>query len=79
MNTKNAFASDSNGTFLAVSDICAEDFDRSFTVSSGDLTISGISVFSYIGQALDNSDDQLVNVARAIYDYTKAVKAYTAK
>lgn len=68
--------SDSNGKYLAISDICAGDFDRSFTVSSGDLTVSNISVFSYIAQALDSSDSQLVDVARALYDYNRSVEAY---
>lgn len=59
--------SDSNGTYLAISDISAGDFDQSFTVSTGGLTVRNISVFSYLKQALESTDSKLVDIARAIY------------
>lgn len=69
---------DSNGTYLAISDISAGDFDQSFIVSTGSLTIRNISVFSYLKQALESTDSKLVDIARAIYDYNEAVEEYIA-
>lgn len=69
---------DDNGFYLAVSDITAADFDRSFTVSCGNLTVRNISVFSYIRQALTGTDSALAETAASIYDYNRAIEAYIA-
>lgn len=68
--------SDTNGQYLSISGIGAGDFDQTFEISAGDVTISNYSVFSYISQALNNADSRLVDVARAIYDYNKSVEDY---
>lgn len=78
LESRLATGTDENGFFLEVSNITAKDFDKSFTVSCGDLTVGNISVFSYIRQALSNSDSKLVEAAGSIYDYNRAVEAYIA-
>lgn len=73
-----SIGTDNNGFFLAISNITAEDFDKSFTVSCGNLTVGNVSVFGYIRQALSNSDSKLVEVAGSIFDYNRAIEAYIA-
>lgn len=78
LESRLATGTDENGFFLEVSNITAKDFDKSFTVSCGELTVRNVSVFSYIRQALSNSDSELVEVSGSIYDYNRAIEAYIA-
>ena len=66
--------SDSNGTYLAISDINAGDFDQSFTISVGGITIDKFSVYSYLYQCLKKDRTDLKNIVNTLYAYNEAVK-----
>lgn len=67
--------SDSNGTYLAISDINAGDFDQSFTIIVGGITIDNFSVFSYLRQCLMNNRTDLTDLVNTLYAYNEAVEA----
>lgn len=67
--------SDSNGTYLAISDINAGDFDQSFTIIVGGITIDNFSVFSYLRQCLMNNRTYLTDLVNTLYAYNEAVEA----
>ena len=64
--------------YIAISDITAADFDKSFSVAVGNLSVGNVGVFSYLGQALNSSDSKLVDVSCSIYDYNCAIEDYLA-
>lgn len=67
--------SDSNGTYLAINDINAGDFDRSFTISAGGITIENFSVYSYLRQCLKNNRTDLTKLVNTLCCYNEAVEA----
>lgn len=77
-NARLSVGTDANGFYIAISDITAAYFDKSFSVAVGNLYIGNVGVFSYLGQALNSSDSKLVDVSCSIYDYNCAIEDYLA-
>ncbi|MGN1340375.1 MAG: hypothetical protein ACI4WS_08785, partial [Oscillospiraceae bacterium] len=73
-----SIGSDSNGMYLAISDIMAGDFDQSFTVTVGDVSISNISVYSYLQQSLAKNRTELYGIVFALYSFNEAVETIAA-
>lgn len=71
-----AIGSDANGTYLAVSDISANEMGDAFEVTVGGVTIANYSVFSYVLATLDSENEALSDVVAALYEYGCAAKAY---
>lgn len=65
--------SDSNGQYLAIKEMCANEYDKSFTISVGDLTISNISVFSYLERAVSGNKTELSDLVNTMYAFNKAL------
>ena len=65
---------DSNGTYLAISEINVGDFDRGFNITVGGITIENFSVYSYLLQCLKNNLTELTDLVNTLYAYNEAVE-----
>ena len=64
--------------YVAITDIKAQDLDKTYTITVGGLTIQ-YSGLSYINTVINNpatAGEALVNVAKAIFAYNKRAEAY---
>ena len=64
--------SDSSGTYLAITDISADEMGSAFEVFVGGVSISNYSIYSYIRSAINSGRERLPEVAAALYAYGKA-------
>ncbi len=67
---------DSNGTYLAISGIGADEMNDPFDITVGNVTVSNYSVFSYVSDAVDSTTEDLADVVAALYDYGCAAAEY---
>lgn len=72
-----AVGSDTNGTYLAISGISANEMSALFEITVGGVTISNYSVFSYVQGAINSSTDGLSDVVSALYAYGSEAENYS--
>lgn len=72
-----SISSDDNGTYLAISGICANEMSNTFKITVGGVTIRNYSVFSYVRGAIDNETEALSDVVAALYVYGCSAEEYT--
>ena len=69
---------DESGQYISITDICIGDFDAAFEIAVGNVSIKNYSIYSYLYQALESKDINLINVARSIFDYNRAIETYAS-
>lgn len=65
---------DRNGTYLAISGINAGDFDSSFNITVGGITIENFSCYSYLFQCRKHNLTELTDLVNTLYRYNEAVE-----
>lgn len=69
---------DEQGTYLAVSDIAPGEFDKAFTVTVGGITISNLSIYSYLLQSIELEHTELSGIVDTLYAFNEAVSGLSA-
>ena len=64
--------------YVLIKGISAGEFDKQFSITVGNITISNYSAYSYIAGALESSEETLVKICEALYSYNESVKEYIA-
>ncbi len=69
---------DESGMYISITDICVDDYDDAFEIAVGNVSIKNYSIYSYIYMALESKDINLINVARSLFDYNRAVETFAS-
>lgn len=69
---------DEKGTFLAVSAVAPGEFDKAFTVTVGGITISNLSIYSYLLQSIELEHAELSGIVDTLYAFNEAVGGLSA-
>ena len=71
-----SIGSDSNGTYLAITGIAANEMANVFEITVGGVTVGNYSVYSYVLDAIDSTTEGLSDVVAALYEYGKEAHGF---